>query len=533
MKKFISLVILCILSTVIYGQNFYSEYSINEYLRNNVAKLDPIEGKYDVQRDFSTDSPFQRDFTESYVLYVVKSSIPNKFDIYTGSAKGYHFTKTDYSRLESIGETNAYRMYWGSSSARGYLKNGALEYSALIELNRKDIIEFSENPQYAYRIQLKYSFIKTYPTPSMYTEAYRKDAERKMEEAKPTNWSGTGFALLDNYIVTNFHVVENAKEIHIQGVDGDFNKKYKATLVASDKFNDLALLKVDNGTINSLSIPYSIKTITSDVGEDVFVLGYPLTSTMGDEIKLTTGVVSSKTGFQGDVSLYQISAPIQPGNSGGPLFDGKGNIIGIISAKHKGAENVGYAIKTSYLRNLIESTISTNIFPERNKVSQLNLSGKVKMVKKYIYYITCSNSDKSNDNINLSLTSPIPEHISSTRIYKKPIYEKSNDETLTVESIEIDANCTKVTFTTNNSYNGGWYQWMSISKEASIIANDERYELIRAEGIEIEPNSTYFSHKGETKTFSLYFFRIPSTATSIDFIESPTSKWKIWGIQLK
>lgn len=66
---------------------------------------------------------------------------------------------------------------------------------------------------------------------------------------------------------------------------------------------------------------------------------------MGDEIKLTTGVISSKTGFQGDVSLYQISAPIQPGNSGGPLFDNKGNLIGIVNAKHKGAENVGYAIK--------------------------------------------------------------------------------------------------------------------------------------------------------------------------------------------
>lgn len=398
MKKFISLAILCILSTVIYGQNFYSEYAINEYLRNNVAKLDPIEGKYDVQRDISTDSPFQRDLTESYVLYVVKSSIPNKFDIYAGSEKDGDFTKTAYSRLESIGETNAYRMYWGSSSARGYLKNGALEYSALIELNREDVREFSKNSKYAYRIQLKYNLIKTYPTPSMYTEAYREDAERKMEEAKPTNWSGTGFALLDNYIVTNFHVVENAKEINIQGIDGDFNIKHKATLVASDKFNDLAILKVDNGTIKSASIPYSIKTTTSEVGEDVFVLGYPLTSTMGDEIKLTTGVVSSKTGFQGDVALYQISAPIQPGNSGGPLFDGKGNVIGIISAKHKGAENVGYAIKASYLRNLMESVVSNNILPQKNVISVQNLSGKVKAVKKFIYYITCSNKDNISVN---------------------------------------------------------------------------------------------------------------------------------------
>ena len=111
---------------------------------------------------------------------------------------------------------------------------------------------------------------------------------------------------------------------------------------------------------------------------------------MGDEIKLTTGVISSKTGYQGDVAMYQISAPIQPGNSGGPLFDSKGNVIGIISAKHKGAENVGYAIKTSYLKNLIESTFPVNVLPHINKMPGKNLSGKVKMLKNYVYYITCS-----------------------------------------------------------------------------------------------------------------------------------------------
>ena len=142
-----------------------------------------------------------------------------------------------------------------------------------------------------------------------------------------------------------------------------------------------------------MNIPYMVKTTTSDVGEDVFVLGYPLTSTMGEEIKLTTGVVSSKTGYQGDVSIYQISAPIQPGNSGGPLFDENGDVIGIVSAKHNGAENVGYAIKASYLRNLMESAISTNILPQTNKVANNKLSDKVKVLKNFVYYITCSSKE--------------------------------------------------------------------------------------------------------------------------------------------
>ena len=111
---------------------------------------------------------------------------------------------------------------------------------------------------------------------------------------------------------------------------------------------------------------------------------------MGDEIKLTTGIISSKTGFQGDVALYQISAPIQPGNSGGPLFDRKGNLIGIVNAKHKDAENVGYAIKTSYLKNLIESSTSTSILPNNNQVVGQPLTEKVKKLENYVFMITCS-----------------------------------------------------------------------------------------------------------------------------------------------
>ncbi len=206
-----------------------------------------------------------------------------------------------------------------------------------------------------------------------------------------SEWSGTGFALKDGYIVTNYHVVEDAKNINIQGISGDFNSKHSATVVAADKFNDIAILKLDNSNIKVGNIPYAVKTSMADVGEDVFVLGFPLTSTMGEEIKLTTGIVSSKTGYQGDVSLYQISAPVQPGNSGGPLFDTNGNVIGIVSSKHQGAENVGYAIKVSYLKNLMESVLSNNILPQTNAITSQKLSDKVSAVKNYVYYITCTN----------------------------------------------------------------------------------------------------------------------------------------------
>ena len=112
---------------------------------------------------------------------------------------------------------------------------------------------------------------------------------------------------------------------------------------------------------------------------------------MGNEIKLTTGIISSKTGFMGDVTLYQISAPIQPGNSGGPLFDKRGNLIGIVNAKHKGAENVGYAIKISYLKNIVESVANNSILPSKNTVSEANLTNQVKSIEKFVFMIVCSN----------------------------------------------------------------------------------------------------------------------------------------------
>lgn len=207
-----------------------------------------------------------------------------------------------------------------------------------------------------------------------------------------SSWSGTGFALNNGYIATNYHVIENANSITVQGVAGYFSEKYSASVIATDKVNDLALIQIKDGKFHGFGqIPYRVKTSTSDVGENVFVLGYPLITTMGNEIKLTTGVISSKTGFMGDVALYQISAPIQPGNSGGPLFDNQGNLIGIVNAKHKGAENVSYAIKASYLNNLVESVTNTTILPSNNMVSSMDLTNKVKNIEKFVFMIVCSN----------------------------------------------------------------------------------------------------------------------------------------------
>lgn len=99
------------------------------------------------------------------------------------------------------------------------------------------------------------------------------------------------------------------------------------------------------------------------------------------------------------MSQYQISAAVQPGNSGGPLFDNQGNLIGIVSAKHRGAENVGYAIKLSYLRNLLDSSNEPITMNLTNTISSLSLPEKVKAISPCVLLVKANVSTTSNGSL--------------------------------------------------------------------------------------------------------------------------------------
>lgn len=354
------------------------------YFANNTQNLDPIEGVYDVNIEQWGENAFRKFPSETTNITMV---------IYKDRTGIFRVFKNEQVTIKKIGSTPIYNynIFWSGSNITDS-KRFVLHENTLFDVNysipdRQLRYDLGKNYQAGFKVNYKCSFIKTYPTPEMYANSQKQD---KSQESF-NQWSGTGFALKDGYIVTNYHVIEGANSITIQGVNGNFNVQYNTSIVGTDKINDLALLKVTDPTFKGFGIiPYSISSAISEVGEEIFVLGYPLTSTMGDEIKLTTGVISSKTGFQGDIALYQISAPIQPGNSGGPLFDKNGNVIGIVSAKHKDAENVGYAVKTLYLQNLIESSLSSAIIPMTNSISEKTLPDKVKKLKTFVYMIKCS-----------------------------------------------------------------------------------------------------------------------------------------------
>ena len=170
--------------------------------------------------------------------------------------------------------------------------------------------------------------------------------------------SGTGFFITQNgYILTCYHVVQGANKIEI--IAG--KNIYPAKFIQGDSSNDLAVLKVE-GSFSPIA--FSSK-INAKMGEYVFTIGFPNPSLQGINLKFTEGSISSLTGFQDDLRFYQISVPVQPGNSGGPLLDKNGNIIGIIVSKLSAKEtfrisgslpqNVNYAIKSIYAKAMLSS----------------------------------------------------------------------------------------------------------------------------------------------------------------------------------
>ena len=227
--------------------------------------------------------------------------------------------------------------------------------------------------------------------------------------ARGDEWTGTGFALKGKYVITNHHVVDGARSLQVRGIKGDFTKMYNAVVVATDAAHDMAIIRIEDSKFTGFGeIPYAIKSGLSEVGEEIFVLGYPMMSTMGEEVKLTTGVVSSRSGFMGDISAYQVSAPIQPGNSGGPMFDSNGDVVGIVNAKHRQADNASYAIKSPYMRMFIENSVSATTIPTNRKMVGWSLTNKVKTIKPFVFIIYASTNSVVSAPVQTTPPSPTP-----------------------------------------------------------------------------------------------------------------------------
>jgi len=199
--------------------------------------------------------------------------------------------------------------------------------------------------------------------------------EKTSSNAIATN-GGTAIAISNNgYVLTSYHVIKDASSVFIE------NKKYsrlKMKTVFIDPVLDLAILKVEDDSFKTFgTIPYTFRKSGLDLGEKVFTLGYPK-----QDVVFGEGYISSQNGYDGDTTAYQIAVPVNPGQSGGPLFDELGNLVGIVSGKHTENEGSAFAVKANYLRTSIMENDSLKSEIPLPKYNTFKGQGKIQMIKK-------------------------------------------------------------------------------------------------------------------------------------------------------
>ncbi len=201
-----------------------------------------------------------------------------------------------------------------------------------------------------------------------------------------SHFGATGFIVAaDGYVVTNYHVVKGADSVHLQNTKGD---SYRANVIYIDPINDLAMLHIQDSTFKALkAAPYTFKEADSELGEDVYTIGFPR-----DEVVYGQGYLSSRTGYAGDTTAYQISIPVNPGNSGGPVLDSRGQVIGIISGKQTGIDGASFAIKTEALLKSIsaipaDSLEAKLVINKKNALNGLKRTEQLKRIQDYVYLV--------------------------------------------------------------------------------------------------------------------------------------------------
>lgn len=224
------------------------------------------------------------------------------------------------------------------------------------------------------------------------TEIELSQVKNQISTAQPKGdpkLGGTGF-LIDGkgYLVTSAHVVVNADSVYVQNVKGDY---YKAATIYINQQSDIAVLKIEDSRFQFVkSLPYSITKQTSDLGEEIFTLGYPRSSA---EIVYNRGYLSAGTGYNGDTLAYQIAISANPGNSGGPIFNEAGDVIGVLSGKQITAEGVFFSSRSKNIYAALQEIRKDTTTEDRIKLPvtvplrTLNRTQQIKRIEECVFMV--------------------------------------------------------------------------------------------------------------------------------------------------
>lgn len=212
------------------------------------------------------------------------------------------------------------------------------------------------------------------------------------KNAKPTpppsdvRYTGTGFALTnDGYFVTAYHVIgSDFDSVYIQTHDGLY---YKAFLLNYSKENDIAILKVEkkNFRFGKGELPYTFAAEKTGLGSRIFTLGYPKDVTVYSE-----GYISGKNGYEGNDQQYTLQLPAGHGQSGSPVVDEKGNILGLLTAISTEAQSNTYAVSSKSLITLLHTGAANDIalrLPKANKMGRMSRQEQIEKMEAYTFSV--------------------------------------------------------------------------------------------------------------------------------------------------
>lgn len=277
-------------------------------------------------------------------------------------------------------------------------------------------------------------------------------------------YTGSAFAISDNLLMTSNHIIENCSEVAVR----INNVLIDASVVYADSENDLAILRVQE------QLPYHFEIANSyKKGDAIMAIGYPLSDELGSEkVKFSNGIIASETGLSNNPFYLQITAPIQPGNSGGPVVNQNFEVVGIVSSKLDELyllesigtfpQNINFALKPEILE------LAINTFSENTSSKSVKNS---KEAEKATFYVEAHEKDfKNNFKYNFKL------EVAYKEIWEPDIGFTIHTSTYRLTNIETGI----VISEGNNAFNNGYITY-SFNNFASTIVQSVLNDMYNCE----------------------------------------------------
>lgn len=211
-------------------------------------------------------------------------------------------------------------------------------------------------------------------------------AESKEKPIIPGRYSGTGFLISPaGYVATSYHVIKESDSV---AIENDTYGRLQAKVVFGDPRHDISILKIISPAFKlKRSLPFTVSNNEADLGEYVYTLGFPR-----EDIVFGEGSISAATGFRQDPNAYQVSVPVNPGNSGGPLLNSRGDLVGIVSGVQTETSGAAFAIKSVRLLELLSNEWTDTlkapvVLPRKNSIAGYSRVQQVKRWKELVFMV--------------------------------------------------------------------------------------------------------------------------------------------------